>query len=477
MKKRLAALLLSPVLVVTFAVLPAWTQQTDPAKKPEADKLPETFDLRSVDAVTPVKSQIGGTCWTHGTMASIESHLLLSGKWKALGFMGIPMCAEYHLDWWNGFNKKFNEDITDPAAANTGLVPHQGGDYRVAAAYISRGDGVVIIPQDEKNPYDPKKWHKETPRDDPSFKRLYVRDIEWFTMGDNLEGIELIKQRIVKEGALGTCYKAGAISKDFVHYQAIDSKGDPNHSVAIVGWDDKKISTDDAKKAPKAGAWLIKNSWGVGKGDKGYYWISYYDKHCCRHPEMGAVSFRNIEMMPYNHVYYHDAHGWRDTLDKITKAFNAYQATAREQVRAVSFYTSQHNVKYTLKVYRKFEGGKLQDEILSQDGTIEFCGFHTIDLRAPFQVNENDKFYVYVELSAGGHAIDRTSNIPVLLEGQKGGGGKKPIVISKANAGESYYMDGGEWKDLYDYKFVNPEWATFDHTANFCIKALAVSAK
>ena len=51
-----------------------------------------------------------------------------------------------------------------------------------------------------------------------------------------------------------------------------------------------------------------------------------------------------------------------------------------------------------------------------------------------------------------------------------------PLVISKANQGESYYHDGVAWRDLYDYRFENPNWATFDHTANFCMKALAVNA-
>jgi hypothetical protein len=445
--------------------------------------LPEKFDLRSVEGVTPIKQQQGGTCWTHGTMASIESHLLVSGKWKELKLPGIPMLSEYHLDWWNGFNKKYNEDVPD-GDGKTGLTPHQGGDYRVAAAYIGRGDGVVIIPGDDANPPDPKKWYKEEnkpPRSDPSFKRLYVRDIEWFTIGDNLEGIDLIKQRIMKYGAMGTCYSVGKFtSKEFIHYQPAADGKDPNHSVAIVGWDDTKISAEDDKKAPKAGAWLIKNSWGTNpkRTIEGYAWISYYDKHCGRHPEMGAVSFRNVEPMPYTHIYYHDAHGWRDTLPQISKAFNAFTATGRETVKAVSFYTSQHQVDYTLKIFSKFEGGKLSGELVSQKGSIEFCGFHTIDLRAPVALKENDKFFVYVELSAGGQAIDRTSNIPVLLDGQpqQKGNKAKPIVLSKANPGESWYLDGTQWKDLYEYKFNNPDWATFDRTANFCMKALCVSA-
>ena len=206
MNKRLAALFLSPFLAVGLFVLPAWTQQPTTPPQPAAAAaapaaLPTTYDLRKFDAVTPIKKQLGGTCWTHGTMAAIESNLLLSGKWKEMGMKGIPQCSEYHLDWWNGFNKHNNEDVTDPAKLSTGMTVHQGGDYKVAAAYISRGDGVVVIPEGVS----PTAWHKDTPpKSDPSFKKLYVRDIEFFTMGDHLEGIEVIKNQIMKYGGMGT---------------------------------------------------------------------------------------------------------------------------------------------------------------------------------------------------------------------------------------------------------------------------------
>jgi C1A family cysteine protease len=469
---------------ILFLALPAWAQQK--ADDPKVKPLPAKFDLRSIGGVTPVKAQQGGTCWAHGTMAAIESNLILSGAWKSAGLDGIPACSEYHLDWWNGFNKHKNLDLSPPTQDKTGLKVHEGGDYRVSAAYMSRGEGVVLVPYNAEKKLDITGWHKIAPEQDhPSYKRFYVRDIEWFVVGDNLENIDTIKRRIMTEGAIGTSYAAKKMKGNF-HYLPPDSQAKQNHAVAIVGWDDEKADPDS--KAPKAGAWLIKNSWGTKAGDQGYYWISYYDKHCGRDPEMGAVSFRNIEPMAYHHVYYHDYHGWRDTLKNVSKAFNAFTAVGHQRLQAVSFYTAADNVSYTVKIYSKFEKGLLSGELASKTGTITYTGFHTIDLASPIEVKEKDSFYVTLEVSQGGQAFDRTSVIPVLLRQEKKEEkkdvvqdkkdkaqkkkGELPLVISKANAGESYWWNGKEWVDFYDYQF---EDVSHNHTANFCMKALAVN--
>ena len=472
------------------------------AQTPSAEKsgdLPRSYDLRKAGGVTPIKKQQGGTCWAHGTMAAIESNLLVSGAWKKFGDNDIPALSEYHLDWWNGFNRHQNSDLPDATKDPTGLRVHQGGDYRVATAYITRGDGVVAadLPKElGKNP-----WFDKTPdRLHPSYKRYYVRDVEWFTIGDNLENIDTIKRRIVSQGALGTAMAVnkGLMAKDFVHYQPLKHASRPNHAIAIVGWDDDKVSSDPDKKLPKPGCWLIKNSWGIQKGDQGYYWISYFDKVCCRDPEMGAVSFRNVEPMKYSHVYYHDYHGWRATIRDISKACNVFTAADSHQLASVSFYTAADNVRYTATIYSRFEKGQLQGELSSKSGEVRITGFHTIDLDAPISVKKGETFIVCLELSNGGHAIDRTSEIEVLLQpdpkqpdkkqpdtkqpfkkkgptGPRGPNGG-PIVISKANPEESYYFNGVIWRDLYEYRFDNPNWAMFDRSANFCMKALAINA-
>jgi C1A family cysteine protease len=417
--------------------------------------LPVRFDLRQMNGenyVTPVKSQSGGTCWTHGAWSAAEGNMLMTGAWAQAGEVGPPDLAEYHLDWWNGFNT-FNND--DAPGTVEGLGIHYGGDYLVTAAYLSRGEGAV-------RDVDGQSFDVAPDRLQPGYHRYYAREILWLTMDDELNGIDRIKRAVMEHGVVGTamCYSATFI-QGTVHFQPPTDKTDPNHAVAIIGWDDEKIT-----QAPLPGAWLIKNSWGSGWGENGFFWISYYDKTSCRHREMGAVSFRGVEPLSYDRIYAHDYHGWRATFQNADEAFNRFVADGAHRITALSFYTAADAVDYTATLYRHFNGTELTEPLATVSGTEELRGLHTVDLSTPIAVQSGDTFYVAVSLSEGGHAYDRTSSVDVLLGVLQGAA----TVPSVSHPGESLYRVNGTWFDLCEWEDV--PWPA--HTANFCIKALAV---
>ena len=414
---------------------------------PGPDELPETFDLRDVDGenyVTSVKLQRGGTCWAFGTMGSVESNLLMTGAWAAAGETGEPDLAEYHLDWWNGFNDYWNPEVDSIAY----VLVHNGGDFQMSSAYFSRGDGAV-------RDIDGQSYSEPPDHYNDTFHYFYVRDIEWYSSmmwSEDSANIELIKEKLMEYGGIGTCLNSDYINNDYICYVPYSEDAWGNHVVTIVGWDDNKVTP-----APEPGAWLCKNSWGGTWGIDGYFWTSYYDKICGREPTLGAVSFHNVVPLIYDSIYAHDIHGWYGPMEHTYEAFNVFTTDKNELLMAVNIVTLEDSVDYTVTIYDTFDGSTLSDELTSFSGWIEFKGFHTIDLPTPLELSHDNDFYIHVYLSNGIMAYDYSTYVEN-MPGADGG----VFIESKSKPKQSYYKNQRGWNDLYN----------FDQTANFCIKGL-----
>ena len=370
---------------------------------------PTSYDLRTLGLVTPVKHQgTCGSCWAFGTYASLESSILKAGG-SAQDF------SENHLKNYHGFD----------------LGPCDGGLDLFSLAYLSRGDGPVDEIDDPYHDYDDRPSPGGIPR-------YYVGQTLWFDTDTE------IKESLISLGALTTSMNWD----DSFFNDATDTYYNPGtqgtgHCVAIVGWDDNKVVSGTAVK----GAWLIKNSWGNGWGDQGYFWISYADSQGANR----AVSFSQA-ISPYQRIYDYDDFGFVDSLN-TPYAFNSYTAQANEPLKAVGFYTLADGASYEIKIYDDFQNGQVTNLLSSTTGTTLFQGYHTVNLSSTVSLKTGDKFYVSLHLSNGGAfplAVDYQSYYNYSSN-------------STANPGESFYsFDGSTWGDLN----------AFDPTANFCIKAL-----
>ncbi|MGA1872909.1 MAG: OmpL47-type beta-barrel domain-containing protein, partial [Thermoplasmatota archaeon] len=392
-----------------------------------------TFAADHVIVTAPLKILIDGDIQFTPKLPSEKSILYMPGR-----------------DWWNGFNNHNNDDRDPPE--DSGLWVHYGGDYMVAAAYLSRGEGAVRD-KDGQNYDDPPE------RALPNYHRYQPLEIEWYQMDEDLNGIDDIKMAVMEYGAVATCMNADPRLRDetHAHYQPPNDNREPNHAVAIVGWDDAKTTP-----APLDGAWLIKNSWGSEWGNEGFFWISYYDRWACKHPEMGAVSFRDVSYLAFDRAYYHDYHGWRDTWYNSTEAFNSYVAERNEQLKGVSFYTTEDGVTAKVTIWDDFRDGSLENALWSDISLYRKKGLHTVFFEEPLELEEGNDFHIMLNVSRGGIAFDRTSLVPTLLGPPTREPGFDSWITSLSAPNQSFYRKASGWSDLYHV----------NESANFCIKGL-----
>jgi C1A family cysteine protease len=407
---------------------------------------PTRFDLVTQGRVTPVRNQGHcGSCWAFAALASVESSLMPAA---------VTDFSEQFIIDTHGFDNP----------------PCAGGNEHMAIADMAR-HGVFA---ENLYPYQYLRPQTSLPPTSPStWAGAHINSAQLIAAGLDSNGKPIttdIKYSVYSELTAAVVgfkvvqkspYLVKAENGDECYYNDTTDQGD-GHAVAVVGWDDN-FSKKNFGIPPKGnGAYLVKNSWGTGWGNGGYFWMSYYDKSLSKN----AYVFNNVtSASTYNWTYQYDTLGWTTNYgwSGSTKGSmaNVFKASPQGKViRAVSFYTVNPGTKYTVEIYDKCpQTGSSSTEpvidpvggtrLTSESGTLTTAGYYTHKLKKPVTVSLGTtsavNFSVVVTLT------DTTGyKYPIPLQSQQSNHTDRSTVLM----GQSYVSNTGAegtWHDLASY--------------------------
>ena len=229
-----------------------------------------------------------------------------------------------------------------------------------------------------------------------------------------------------------------------------------NHAVCLVGWDDNYDRRKFKNLPPGPGVFIAKNCWGTKWGDKGYFYISYYDQMVGKD---NALFSKVMNPNIYNVIYQYDPLGWCDSAgaSSTTAWFaNMFTSTSAQELRAVSWYVASPDSSYNLYIYTNPtnsdpRSGKL---VKSLNGKVLEPSYYQKTFSTPVKLTNGQKFSVVVEATTPGW------DWPVPLQMPIEGYSSK----ARSEPGQGFLsMDGESWLDVTE---------VFEN-ASVCLKAFA----
>ncbi len=220
-----------------------WWDSLPKLNTPPGAKFDPVFDWRThvgpyeTTGVTPVKDQ--GECaasWAFAAVGALESMVKIYGEVEMnLSEQQVLSCAGYGGGCSGGYPELAYQLFRDSGSVKVECMPYQGNDT-IPCAFESC-----------------EKWAKIS---------------DWTPIPNNVNDL---KGAIYNYGPVAVLmavpetlfsYTEGCFDYDY---------GDTvNHCVFLVGWNDSMCDGQ--------GAWIAKNSWGVGWGENGFFYIKY---GCC----------------------------------------------------------------------------------------------------------------------------------------------------------------------------------------------------
>lgn len=466
-------------------------QQDPQALMVQEDALPSAYDSRDYGNVSGIRDQYNfGTCWAFATIAAMESSLLAKGQ------TGLSDLSEWHLAYFTYHSQpdalgNTLDDRTTPVGSAFGTPMSDpylvaGGNVVMASHVVETGQGVVsedVAVYDELvNAYNILSYNLNyfleftALSSDLAYQSSATIENAYFiAMVDRDD----VKRAVMEYGAAAVEVKAPNdsyySSSTYSYYT--NSNVECNHLVVIVGWDDGYSrehfrSSASGQRPSGDGAWLIKNSWGAGKGDGGYYWLSYEDSVINRDTSKAYVFDAVLTGDSPRNVYQYDGSaGTRyNVVESGGSIANTFQVSANpggaEQLDAIAISLCDVNVSYSIQVYTQVEGSAdptngvpaLAEPVT---GTTTYAGYYTIPLSSPVQLLEGGRYSVVVTLSHGPQSANPHAPVKYDVDTTFGAYGRDSEScnwVHFANAvayGQSFERDSARarWDDLASESF------------------------
>jgi uncharacterized repeat protein (TIGR01451 family) len=352
----------------------------------KAAALPSSFDWRNNGGnyVTSVKDQdTCGSCYTFAALGDLESKLLIDGA----GTFDFSENNAKECNWY---------ELT----GTDGGTSCDGGNYYLLASMFSK-KGTVL---ESCDPYVASDVSCNSAC--PYQKTL----LDWrIISGNGVADTNVLKQYIYTYGPVYTAMYAGyyydAWETEFTSYDGsytlyYAGSENTNHAVLIVGWDDSLSHAGSG-----SGGWIVKNSWGTGWGDNGYFTIAYGSA------SIGSSSSFVHEWQNYDtngDVMYYDEGGWSNTFGGLSTTYwglARFTPSGNTNVTRVEFWTTDATTDVDVYLYDNFDGTTTSNKLAEVlNNSFDEAGYHSVALNAPVPVTSGNDVIAVVKFTNASYA-------------------------------------------------------------------------
>ncbi len=375
---------------------------------------PASWDWRTSGKVTSVKDQGAcGSCYAFGAIGNIESKMLID--------------TSYTYDFSENNAKECNwEELNNYGCPASCVGSCDGGNYLMMATLFSQ-KGTVLESDD---PYVAGDVSCTT---SVTYQKTLL---DWrIICGNVVPSTSVLKTYIQNNGPVYTSIYAsfsGFSTYDGSYTLYYTGTEATDHAVLIVGWDDS-LTHDGG-----SGGWIVKNSWGTGWGDNGYFTIAYGSA------SIGKNSSFIYDWQDYDDnggpMYYDEAgwttsYGWDDPaecwgLGKFIPSSDTY-------VKRVEFWTNDVTTDVDVYIYDDFNAATttLSNLLWSDlDNSFSEAGYHSVVLASPLAVTSGDDVIAVVKFTNSSYGY------PIAADD------RGPNETARTYV--SHYGTSGSWIDL-----------------------------